>query len=161
MSLIGTIASNPDYATAGVAIAGYLGRLLWKRAKALTESELWDTMLKVAHQAFPRLLNDSRLYDDAYVREVITKTIWAGLTRLSVPKNQAAMDLVADVVEHAVGELAMMVTQYHFGKLTAALGATAAEFKKLPEDKAITPPPDDEPVVIGFPEPKNNPVPLP
>lgn len=138
MSLITTALNNPDFAVLFSAGAGYLGRLLWKKAKSLTESELWDTMLKVAYQAFPKLFQDPKLYDDEHVRKVITDTIWAGLARLEVQKNATTLKLVADVVEHAVGELALMVTQHHFGtfiekqKQTVDILKTATETPVAP-----------------------------
>lgn len=137
MSLVGTITSNPDFAALVSAGVAYLGKQLWNRAKEKTEGDIWDTALKVAYQAFPRLLNDPKLYDDEHVREVITKTIWKGLERVGVPRNPTIEKLVAEVVEHAVGELATKVMDYHFGRLQKPLQGTLDALKKLPDDKPI------------------------
>jgi hypothetical protein len=133
MSLINTIANNPDFAAVVTAGLGYVGRLLWKKGKDAQINDLWDTLLQLGRQAFPLLLRDKRLYDDAHVRETVSKAIWSGLTRLSVPKNATTMKLVDEAVEHVVGELAAKVVEYHFSRLVPKLEETAEALRTANE----------------------------
>jgi hypothetical protein len=124
-----------------LAVGGLLG--LWKhgKTKALGREDLWDTLLQLARQAFMQLLRDKRLYEDAYVRQVITKTIWSGLERLCVPKSNFVVKLVDEAVEHAVGELAAMVFRHNAGELVKATQGAADAFKGLPQEVPIAPEP--------------------
>ncbi len=140
MSLVTAALDNPDVAALITAGASYLGRILWKKGKKAQIDDLWETLLQVGRQAFPVLWKSARLYDDAYVRETISKTIWAGLTRLSIPKNETTMKLVDEAVEHVVGELAAMVMKYHLGQLEKPLKATLEDLKKLPGEVPIVEP---------------------
>jgi hypothetical protein len=137
MSLIGNLASNPDVAVLVTAVVGAIGKAIWNKGKKSKEDDLWETLLRIGKQAFPILLKDKRLYDDAHVRETISKTIWSGLTRLSIPKNEIVMRLVDEAVEHIVGELAEKVMDYHLGRLEKPLKDTLDIIKALPEDKPI------------------------
>jgi hypothetical protein len=134
MTILNFIENNPDLVTL---LVGTIGGFIWKRGKNTKSNDLWETLLKLGRQAFPLLLKDKRLYDDAYVRETISKTIWAGLTRLKVPKTDATMALVDEVMEHIVGELAEKVMDYHLGRLEKPLKDTLDIIKALPEDKPI------------------------
>lgn len=143
MTIVDFITNNPDLVTV---VVGAVTGLIWKRGKGIKMDDLWETLLQVGRQAFPHLLRSAKLYDDAHVREVISKTIWAGLTRLGVPKNEAVMKLVDEAVEHVVGELAQKVLEYHFGQLkTVAIPALEGALDKLksaPQDAPIVPAPD-------------------
>ncbi len=134
MNLLTFVQNNPDLVTL---VVGAVGGLIWKRGKDTKASDLWDTLMKLAYQSFPRLYNDKRLYDDVYVREQITKTIWSGLTRLGIPKNAAVSALVDEVVEHAHGELAEKVFAFHVGNLKAPLEGTAETLKTLPQEVPV------------------------
>jgi hypothetical protein len=132
MSLLGSLANNPDVAVLVSGLVGYLGKQLWNKAKEKTHGEIWDTALKVAYQAFPKLFSDPKLYDDDHVREVISRTIWKGLARIEIPKNATTEKLVAEVVEHAVGELALMLWKHNFGETQKRLEATVEKLDTLP-----------------------------
>ncbi len=121
MTIFDFISKNPDLVTL---VVGTIGGLIWKRGKNVKADDLWDTLLQLGRQSFTRLLQDKRLYEDDYVREIITKTIWSGLTRLGVPKSEATLRLVGEAVEHVKGELAIAVMKHHFGRLTTSLEAT-------------------------------------
>jgi len=135
MTILNFIENNPDLVTL---IVGAITGLVYKRGKGVKLDDLWETLLQVGRQAFPVLMRDAKLYDDTHVREVITKTIWAGLTRLGVDKgNPTVSKLIDEAVEHIHGELAAMVLKYHLSQLEKPLQGAADALKKLPEDKAI------------------------
>ncbi len=136
MTITDFITNNPDLVTL---VVGTVTGIIWKKGKLNQTENLWETLLLVGRQAFTKLLQDKRLYDDAYVREVISKTIWAGLTRLNVPKNSSTMKLVDEAVEHVHGELAEMVMAYHLGQLERPLKAAADKLDTFKPTPAIEP----------------------
>ena len=136
MEIVNALLNHPDTVAL---ILGTLGGLIWHRGKKSAADDLRDTLLKVGRQAFTKLLTDPRLYDDAYVREQISKAIWAGLTRMGVKKTPGVMKLVDEAVEVIHGELAEKVMDYHLSKLQKPLQGAADAISKLPEDKAIEP----------------------
>jgi hypothetical protein len=111
----------------GGTVAGWLG---FKRHQT-KEDDRWELMLSLGRQALSKLLTDSRLYDDAYVRQQIATAIWAGLARLGLKKTKASEKLVAEVVEILHGELAERMWEHHFGKLASKLEETSDTLKKL------------------------------
>lgn len=106
MSLVNWITSNPD---AAVAIVGGVVTFIWNKARGKKTDDLWDTLLQLGRQAFPKLLRDAHLFDDAYVRARLNAAIWQGLERLKVKRSKLVEGLVDEVVEHLVGELASKV----------------------------------------------------
>lgn len=137
MSLIGTIANNPDAAAIIGLAASALGKVLWNRGKKSKEEDLWETLLKVGKQCFPLLLRDKRLYDDDHVRTAIHDTITKALKRLSIPMTEVVLKLVDEATEHVKAELAEMVFKYHAGHLEKPLQSTLDAIKSLPQEVPI------------------------
>jgi hypothetical protein len=100
MSIVNWATENPKDALFVVsAIAGWL----YHKARGEKADDLWETALKLGKQVLPKLMQDARLYDDAYVNAQIRKTIVAGLARLNLKLPDALID---EAVEHIHGELA-------------------------------------------------------
>jgi hypothetical protein len=107
MSIVNWATENPKDALFVVsAIAGWV----YHKARGEKADDLWETALKLGKQVLPKLMQDARLYDDAYVNAQIRKTIVAGLARLSLKLPDALID---EAVEHIHGELAEKLTAYH------------------------------------------------
>lgn len=126
MSLVNWISSNPD---AALAVVTTFGAWLYNKARGRKADDLWDTVLKLGKQVLPKLMQDAKLYDDAYVNEQIRKAILAGLARLKVPENKLTLALVDEAVEHIHGELAEMVMRYNLDRYIEVSSKTIAELK--------------------------------
>jgi hypothetical protein len=126
MSVISFIGNNWDsIITVGGLVGGYLGL---KKKKA-TEVDRWELISKLAKQALPKLLKDSRVTDDAHVRRVIAGAIWSGLDRLGIKRSTALAKLVDEAVEHAIGELAEEIWRRGFSMIETTLEATNSTLK--------------------------------
>lgn len=123
MSLVDWISSNPDTA---VTIVGGVAAYLWNKARGRKTDDLWDTAVKLGHQAVAGLLKDPNLYDDAYVRAKLNSSIWAGLSRLGVKLNPVLEKLVDEVVEHVKGELAEQLWKHNLDGFIRVQTQTAA-----------------------------------
>jgi hypothetical protein len=122
MSLVNFITANPDLV--GL-IVTTIGGLLWHRGQKTKENDYWETFMKIGRQILPRLLQDKRIYNDAWVREELTSAIFAGLARLKIPRNTLTESLVAEAVEHLHGELAELLTTHHLDEFIKVQGKTA------------------------------------
>ncbi len=134
-----------------IAVVTVIGGWAWKKAHGQKADDLWDTLLQLGRQALPGLLRDAKLYDDAHVRETISKTIWAGLTRLKVPKNTATLKMVDEAMEHIVGELAAKVMDHNLGEFIKVQGKTAETLKGLPQEVPVIEGLKPEPGAPGAP----------
>lgn len=134
MMLADWIASNPDAAAAAIVT---VGGFIYRKVTGKKTEDLKTTVMKIGRQVLPQLLQDAKLYDDAYVNERIRRTILAGLARLKVPESKFILALVDEAVEHIHGELAAQVVDYHLGKFIKVQSKTAEVLKTLPEDKPI------------------------
>src|SRR5689334_21533865 len=112
MNVLNFITNNWD---AIVTRGGLVGRLVWHRGKQTKLSDLWDTLLKLGHQALPALLSDPRLFDDPYVRERIKDAKWRGLELLGAKKTPTITKLVDEAAEHIKGELAEHLWKMQMG----------------------------------------------
>lgn len=130
MSVLNFIASNWDSIAA---VGGIVGGYIFHRGKKARETDRWDLIEKLAKQAFPRLLKDARLYDDAYVRRTIGGAIWAGLDRLGIKRSTALAKLVDEAVEYAIGELATALIDYQLGQFKRVQGETVDILKAATE----------------------------
>lgn len=126
MTLLNWISSNPD---AAIGIVTTVLAYAWNKARGKKTDDLWDTLLKLGQQVIPKLLADSRIYNDAWVNGEIKKAIVAGLGRLKVPLNSATEPLVDEAVEHIHGELAAKLTEYNLGKFIKVQEKTVDELK--------------------------------
>lgn len=127
MSLLEFVSKNPDLVTLVVTT---VGGLIWHRGRSLKLSDLWDTLLKLGHQALPVLLSDPKLFDDEYVRSKISAAIWKGLERLKVPRNATTEKLVDEATEHIKGELAEQLWKLQMGKFVETSEQTLDILKK-------------------------------
>jgi len=93
-----------------IAIGALVGGLLFNRSRKASEDDLWELMLKVGNQMFPRLLADPRLHDDEYVRGQIVEGIWSGLERFKVKRTKARELLVMEAADYVKSELAAKLT---------------------------------------------------
>lgn len=134
MNLLSFVKENPDLVTL---LVGSVVGVFWKKGKSVKAADMWELLLKLGYQEFPKLYKSARLYDDVYVREQITKAIWAGLNRLSMPKNAATMALVDEAVEHIHGELAQKLFDFHVGNLKTPLEETAKVLATIPQEVPI------------------------
>lgn len=94
-----------------IAIGGLAYGLLLQRSRKKLLDDLWDTAAKLGKQVLPRLLDDTRLTDDAWVLSQITEGIWAGLDRLGVKRSKPIEKIVAEVAEHVKADFADAVIQ--------------------------------------------------
>lgn len=128
MNLVNFVISNWDTIAAGASV---VGGYIWHRGKKTQEEDRWELVEKLAKQALPKLLKDSRITDDVYVRRVIGGAIWAGLDRLGIKKSTALVKLVNEAVEHAVGELAEAIWKRGFHSIESSLGSAAAKLETV------------------------------
>jgi hypothetical protein len=115
------ITHNPD---AAFAIVTTIGAWLYHKARGQKADDLWDTAMKLGKQVLPKLMQDARLYDDAYVNAEIRKAIVAGLSRLKLKLPDALID---EAVEHIHGELAEQVMAHNLGRYIEVSSKTVAE----------------------------------
>jgi hypothetical protein len=123
MTLMNWINENPSTA---FAVASGLVGWLYHKARGQKADDLWETALKLGKQVLPKLMQDAKLYDDAYVRAEIRKAILAGLARLKLPENKLTLALVDEAVEHVHGELAEQVMKYHLDQYIKVSEKTVA-----------------------------------
>jgi hypothetical protein len=123
MSIVNWATENPKDALFVVsAIAGWL----YHKARGEKADDLWETALKLGKQVLPKLMQDARLYDDAYVNAQIRKTIVAGLARLNLKLPDALID---EAVEHIHGELAEQVMAHNLGRYIEVSSKTVADLE--------------------------------
>lgn len=122
-----------DFVTANwdsiVTLGGLVVGLVWHRGKAVKLDDLWDTLLKIGQQSIPKLLEDTRITDDDYVRAKIAAAIWAGLDRLKVPRNKTVEKLVTEAVEHIHADLAAKLIDGLLGKFVKTGEKTLAKLE--------------------------------
>lgn len=126
MSLVNFITSNPDLVALVVTT---VGGLIWQRGKKTKENDRWDVLLQLGRQVIPRLLADSKIFDDEYVRSKLRAYMVDGLQRLKVPMSPVVSDLVDEAVEHIHGELAQKLTEYHLNEFIKVQSKTAEMMK--------------------------------
>jgi hypothetical protein len=123
MSIVNWASENPKDALFIVsAVVGWL----YHKARGQKSDDLWDTAMKLGKQVLPKLMQDARLYDDAYVNAEIRKAIVAGLSRLKLKLPDSLID---EAVEHIHGELAEQVMAHNLGKYIEVSSKTVADIK--------------------------------
>jgi hypothetical protein len=101
MSLISWISSNPD---AVATVVGGAALWIYNKARGKKSDDLWDRLLAVARQQFPKLLADPKAHENAH--KVVEDALWAKIERLGIKKTPVLDKLVDEIVDHALGELA-------------------------------------------------------
>jgi hypothetical protein len=128
MNLLDLAIKNPD---AVILIAGALGGLIWKRGKNVAVNDLFDRLVAIARQQFPELLADPDAHTKAH--GVIERAIWRKLEKLGVKKTTQLDELVDEVIDHALGELAGKLMERDLRRVTASLKRTDAILKTATE----------------------------
>jgi hypothetical protein len=101
MSLLSWITSNPD---AAVALVGGTAMWVYNKARGRKTDDLWDRLIAVARQQFPKLLADPKAHENAH--KVVEDALWSKIERLGIKKTPVLDKLVDEIVDHALGELA-------------------------------------------------------
>ena len=112
-----------------VAVGGLVAGVLWHRGKGAKLDDLWDRLLAVARQKFPALLADPNAH--AHAHGVLEDALWSKIEKLGIKKNAALDKLVDELIDHALGELAVKLTDRDLARINRSLTQTVDVLKTV------------------------------
>jgi hypothetical protein len=128
MTLLNWIASNPDTVAT---VVGGAARWVYNKARGRKSDDLWDRLIAVARQQFPKLLADPNAHANAH--KVVEDALWSKIERLGIKKTAVLDKLVDEIVDHALGELAGKLMERDLGKYISTSKATVEILKTATE----------------------------
>lgn len=122
-----------DHAADIVEIGGLVYGALFAKKKVTEKKQdraaLGKKLTTAARKAFAQLLNDPRIYNDAWVCEQLEKAMRSALDALGVKSNKAINKVIDLAVHDLHDELAERLWDHHFGKLATTLEQTNETLK--------------------------------